>query len=127
MPDIQPRDRIESYLAAYNRFDVEGMLAQVSADVVFENHANGTVTVSTQGIEQLRALAQQSATMFSEREQRVTGVHPQEGSTVVEIHYRGRLAVDVPGGPAAGSVLELQGQSEFWFRDGLISRIVDRS
>lgn len=127
MTEIDMRECIERYLAAYNRFDVEGMVALMADDVVFQNHADGALTVSTRGIEQFRQLAQQSATMFSEREQRITGARTDAGSTVVDIAYRGRLSVDIPGGPAAGSVLELQGQSEFWFTDGLISRIVDRS
>jgi hypothetical protein len=37
------------------------------------------------------------------------------------------LAVDMPGGPPAGSVLELVGESEFGFESGRICRIVDRS
>ncbi|CAM5209059.1 hypothetical protein LSPH26S_03821 [Lysinibacillus sphaericus] len=49
------------------------------------------------------------------------------GSVRVAIAWRGVLAVDVPDGPRAGSVLELRGESEFEFTDGIISRIVDRS
>lgn len=120
-------DLIERYLVAYNAFDVESMLALLSQDVVFENFLGDQLTASTKGADQFRELAQQSATMFSEREQRVTGVTIQPQSTVVDIAYRGRLAVDVPDGPAAGTVLDLKGQSEFWFKDGLISKIVDRS
>lgn len=118
---------IVRYLAAYNRFDVNGMLALLTTDIVFENFSRDQLTESTQGADQFRDLAQRSTTMFSEREQRVTGFTIQPTSTVVDIAYRGRLAVDVPDGPAAGTVLELQGQSEFWFRDGLVSKIVDRS
>lgn len=118
---------IVRYLTAYNHFDVDGMLALLTTDVVFENFSGNQLTAATQNADQFRALAQQSATMFSEREQRITGFTVQLASTVVDIAYQGRLAVDVPDGPAAGTVIDLQGQSEFWFRDGLINKIVDRS
>lgn len=32
---------VERYIAAYNSFDIEGMLAQLADDVRFENHAGG--------------------------------------------------------------------------------------
>lgn len=118
---------INQYLEAYTAFDVDGMLALLSADVVFENYANGQLTASAQGIEQFRALAEQSKRLFSEREQRLTALREWPDHVVAGIAFRGVLAHDIPGGPKAGSIIELDGKSEFEFRDGAITRIVDRS
>lgn len=118
---------IDRYLAAYNAFDIDGMLAVLSPDVRFENHSGGQLTDATDGIDAFRALAVKSTVLFSEREQRITCLECDEHSAIADIAYRGRLAVDIPDGPPAGTVLDLQGQSEFSFKDGRISRIVDRS
>jgi hypothetical protein len=37
------------------------------------------------------------------------------------------LAIDMPDGPEAGSVIELSGESAFWFADERISPLVDPS
>jgi ketosteroid isomerase-like protein len=127
MDEAQQRDLIARYLAAYNRFDVDGMLALLTADVRFEKVSGGQVTASASGAAEFRALARRAAELFLEREQRVTGVEFRRGVAVASIAYCGVLATDLPGGPPAGSVLELIGESEFAFEGGRISRIVDRS
>ncbi|RPE80089.1 nuclear transport factor 2 family protein [Vulcaniibacterium tengchongense] len=127
MNDANPANLIERYLAAYNAFDVDGMLALLRADVVFENYSGGVLTASARGIEEFRALAERAKALFVEREQRVTALRVDGDRAVAGIAYRGRLATDLPGGPAAGATIELQGESEFVFRDGRIARLVDRS
>ncbi|QJW93996.1 nuclear transport factor 2 family protein [Frigoriglobus tundricola] len=121
------RDVIGRFVAAYNRFDVNGMLALLAPNVVFENVSGGQVTASAVGAAEFRSLAEQSAKLFSEREQRITGITFRSDSALVSIAYRGVLAADIPGGPTAGSVLELTGESEYSFEEGRISRLVDRS
>ena len=103
------------------------MLALLSPDVDFENYSDGQLTVSTSGIDKFRQLAEQSKSLFSEREQRIIQLTLDQNSATADIAYRGRLAADVPDRPTAGTVLELQGQSEFSFKDGRISKLVDRS
>lgn len=127
MNDSTPKDLIARYLAAYNAFDIDGMLALLSADIRFENYSGGQLTAAATGIDEFRQLAERSRALFSEREQRITGLRLGHGSAVAGIAYRGRLAIDIPDGPSAGSVLDLHGESEFAFADGRISRIVDRS
>ena len=41
MGEAEQRDLIARYVAAYNRFDVDGMLALVADDVRFENVSAG--------------------------------------------------------------------------------------
>jgi hypothetical protein len=118
---------IEQYLAAYNAFDVDGMLNLLSPDVRFENWSGGQLTASVAGIDAFRQLAEHAKTIFSEREQRIVAFKRGADPVVVSIGYRGQLAVDIPDGPPAGTVLELEGESEFAFDGRLISSIVDRS
>jgi len=121
------KDLIDRYLAAYNAFDVDGMLSLLSRDVRFENHSGGQLTAATDGIDGFRQLAEQARSLFSEREQRITALEFGDDAAIATIAYRGRLAVDVPDGPSAGTVLDLEGRSEFSFGDGQITKIVDRS
>jgi hypothetical protein len=118
---------IQKYIAAYNAFDLEGMLNLLSPEVRFENWAGGQLTTAASGIDEFRQLAEQAKTMFSEREQRITAFEQGADSVIVSIGYRGQLAVDIPDGPPAGTVLDLNGESEFAFDGRLISKIVDRS
>ena len=43
---------IEGYIAAYNSFDVEAMLAFIHPEVVFKNVAKGEVTATATGIDE---------------------------------------------------------------------------
>lgn len=118
---------IERYVAAYNAFDVDGMLDTLTPDVRFENWSGGQLTASCDGRDAFRVLAEQAKTMFAEREQRVTALAPRGDTLVAAIAWRGQLAVDVPGGPPAGTRLTLRGESEFVVRDGQLALVVDRS
>ena len=127
MSNSDKEQLIDRYLAAYNSFDIDGMLALLSSDVRFENYSGGHLTHATDGIDEFRELAEKSKLLFSEREQRITNLMLNPNSAVADIAYRGKLAADIPDGPTAGTVLDLQGQSEFSFKSGQISKIVDRS
>jgi ketosteroid isomerase-like protein len=118
---------INRYLAAYNSFDVEAMLAVLSPDIYFENYSGDELTARASGIDEFRRLAEQSTSIFAEREQRITALESGDGAITARIDFHGRLAADIPGGPPAGTVLDLKGQSAFTFRDALIASIVDRS
>lgn len=120
-------DLIDRYLAAYNAFDVEGMLAVLAQGVRFENYSGGEMNATADGIDEFRQLAEQAKTLFSEREQRITAIEQGEASVLAMIAFRGRLSADIPDGPRAGTVLDLQGTSEFSFNEGRINKIVDRS
>jgi ketosteroid isomerase-like protein len=124
---VRQQDLIDRYLAAYNAFDIEGMLAQLDPGVRFENYSGGQLTAEASGVEAFRRLAEQSKTLFSEREQRVTRLACDGDTLVAEIAWRGRLAADMADGPAAGTVIEMTGRSEFAFGVDRIAKIVDRS
>ncbi|MFS2028256.1 nuclear transport factor 2 family protein [Massilia sp. GER05] len=118
---------IERYVAAYNAFDVDGMLDTLSPDVRFENWSGGHLTAASDGRDAFRILAEQARTMFAQREQRVTALAPRGDALVAAIAWRGQLAIDVPGGPPAGTRLAVRGESEFVVRDGQLALVVDRS
>jgi len=127
MKDLDKKELIDRYLAAYNAFDIDGMMAVLSPAVRFENYSGGQLTAAAIGAEEFRHVAEQSKALFAEREQRITGLDNTEDCVVIGIAYRGRLSRDIPNGPSAGSVIELSGKSEFSFSGGLITKIVDRS
>jgi hypothetical protein len=127
MDESTKRDLIEQYVNAYNHFDIEGMLAVLSPQVRFESYTGQELTASANGIDEFRQLAERAKGLFSERMQRITSLEFSQDGATAEIDYHGRLAQDIPGGPKAGSLLELNGVSEFTFGDEQINNIVDRS
>jgi ketosteroid isomerase-like protein len=121
------RTLVEHYLAAYNAFDVPGMLAVLHPDVTFENVSGGQVTATASGLAEFQQLAERAATLFTSRRQSIRRYSASPGEARVEIDYEGVPAVDLGPGARAGQPLRLAGRSTFGFRDGRIGRIVDES
>ena len=90
---------IERYVAAYNAFDVDGMLDTLAPDVRFENWSGGQLTAASDGRDAFRVLAERAKTMFAEREQRVTALAPPVSPTV-----RGVRPADAPPPPACTGI-----------------------
>jgi ketosteroid isomerase-like protein len=118
---------IKDYIAAYNRFDVAGMLAHLAEDILFENIQNGECTLSIQGKEAFEKQAEMAKTYFSERKQSLTAFKHSANETEVEIDYVGILAMDFPKGLKKGDKLEMKGKSVFEFSNDKIRVIRDMS
>ena len=121
------REVIDRYLAAYNGFDVAGMLRVLHADVEFRNIAAGQVTTAAHGREEFRALAERAVTLFSSRRQTVREYSMEGERAWITVDYEGVLAADLSPDLRAGDTLRLAGRSAFTFRDGLIVELVDES
>ena len=121
------RALIDRYIDAYNCKDIDSMLIGVHPQVEFKNISAGMVNASTNGIAELRTLAQQSLSLFSERHQKVESFKFQGSVVVVSIAFRAIVAADLPNGLRKGQVLNFSGRSEFEFKDGAICRITDIS
>ena len=50
---------------------------------------------------------------------------PHEGGASIEIACAGTPAADLPDGHRTGETMELTGRTEFEFRNGWISRLVE--
>lgn len=127
MSSTDIRALIDHYIDAYNRKDIDDMLMGVHPQVEFKNISAGVVNASTNGVAELRALAQQSLSLFSERHQKIESFELQDHVAVATIAFRAVVAADLPNGLKKGQVLNLSGRSEFEFQDGAISKITDIS
>ena len=121
------KEAVTVYIEAYNRFDVDGMLAPLHEEVVFQNIANGEVSLTTTGKGDFRGQAEQATRYFSEREQRVTHWQLAGNRVEVAIDYCATVAMELPNGLKPGDTLRLQGKSVFRFGDGKIISIEDIS
>jgi hypothetical protein len=121
------RTLVDHYIDAYNRKDIDDMLRGVHPQVEFKNVSAGVVNASTTGVAELRTLAQQSLSLFSERHQKIESFEIQGSVAVVIIAFRAVVAADLPNGLKKGQVLNLSGRSELEFQDGAISKITDIS
>jgi ketosteroid isomerase-like protein len=123
----EKRKIIESYISAYNAFDVDGMLRCVHQDIEFKNFSASEVNAATKGIDEFRNLAEKSKALFSSRRETITSFESKDDSAKVGIEFEAVLAVDMKNGMKAGEVLHLFGRSEFKFRDGKLYQIEDHS
>lgn len=65
--------------------------------------------------------------MFTERQQVIESFQCEGNSALVTVAFRAVVANNLPNGLKSGQVLNLTGRSEFEFRDGAISKIIDIS
>ena len=118
---------VEEFLDAYNRFDVNAMIELVDPEIEFRNVSGGEVDTTAIGQDEFRALAQQSAKLFSSRKQTPTKFEAEGEAVAVDIDFAGTLATSMPNGMKAGEELRVMGRSEFVFRDEKIHRLTDYS
>lgn len=121
------RTLIDRYIDAYNRIDVDAMLATMHSEVIFENYTAGVLSVRTVGAHELRHLAESSRHLFSARHQTITRYSEADGTAHAHIHFQGTFAVDLPNGIRAGQSIALDGRSEYRERDGLLIYVADYS
>jgi ketosteroid isomerase-like protein len=122
-----PKQIVLAYIEAYNRFDVDGMVADLHDEVVFRNIANSEVNLTTTGKESFRQQAEQAKQYFSEREQRVTDWQVADNRVEILIDYTAVAAIEFPNGLKSGDALQMQGKSVFQLEGGKILSIEDIS
>jgi ketosteroid isomerase-like protein len=127
MNDEEKTSLVKSYVRAYNTFDIEGMLANLHDEIIFKNISNGKVTLEIKGSDAFRNQAEQAASFFSEREQKIENFVFTDDSCEIKIDYQAVLAADIPNGLKTGDKIELKGKSIFRFADGKINEIQDIS
>ncbi|MDP5218753.1 nuclear transport factor 2 family protein [Ruegeria sp. 2205SS24-7] len=118
---------IETYINAYNQKDVDGMLACLCNSVEFQNITEGVVSASTTGKQEFRELAQLAVQLFESRRQTVTHIISVADTTLVEIDFTARVAMDTSNGWKAGQELRLSGAAAFRVANGKIVSIIDES
>ena len=118
---------VKKFVDAYNSMDVDKMLTYLHPEIEFKNISNGEVNSHTFGINEFKEVANTSIGMFKEREQKIISYEEVNDTINVTISYHAILAVDLPNGLKAGESLDLEGKSEYVFKDNLIISIVDES
>jgi ketosteroid isomerase-like protein len=127
MDEDEKRSLVECYLAAYNAFDIDGMMAVIHPDIEFKNVSGGEVNATTSGAGDFRLLAEKSSELFRSRKQKILTFWSNADQASIAVAFEGVLASDLPNGMKAGETLRLNGRSEFTFCDGKIYRIKDVS
>lgn len=121
-------EKIFRYLNAYNKMDVEKMIADFDDEINFQNIMNGEKTMELRNVEEFKQQAIEALSYFSEREQSIESITHSHSSTEITINYRAIAAMDFPNGLKKGDEVNLSGKSVFEFSDeGKISRLTDIS
>lgn len=116
---------VGDYIEAYNSFDIDRMLTQISPEIVFLNLAGGEVTNRTVGADRFADLARSAVAIFAERRQEVLSAIVDGNRVTLHIGYTARVAVDLPNGWKAGHRVEMSGVSLFRLGDGRIVELID--
>ena len=123
----EQKQMIESYINAYNDFDLDGMLKDLHHEIVFENITQGKVDLKTEGIDAFKKQAESAKQYFKKRKQLIESWKFTDQIVTVEIDYKGVLAVDLLNGMKSGDTIQLKGKSEFVFKNNKIIGIQDKS
>lgn len=119
-------NKVFRYVEAYNKMDVEDMIAHLDDGIVFLNVMNGENTLELKGIEEFKKQAIEALSYFSEREQSIKSITHNLSSTEITINYGAIAAMDFPNGLKKGDEINLKGKSIFEFSaDGKIVRLTD--
>ena len=118
---------VKKFIDAYNSLDVDKMLTYLHPEIEFKNISNGEVNSHTFGIKEFKEIANKSIGMFKEREQKIISYEEADDKINVKITYHAILAIDLPNGLQAGESFDLEGKSEYVFKNNLIISIVDES
>ncbi len=127
MKQEEIKSSINRYIDAYNNFDIGVMMKLLAPDIRFENLSGGEVNAKTSGKAEFEVLARESVRLFTFRKQTVKTIKIEGDRAVAQIEFEGILAQDLANGLKGGEKLALKGTSEFLFKNGYISTIVDRS
>lgn len=118
---------IKNYIAAYNSFDVEGMLKDLDENVQFQNISSGEINLSTRGLSAFKEQAEKAKAFFTSRKQTITAFKHELNQTEIEIDYHAVLAIDFSDNLKKDDELDLKGKSVFTFSDSKITAITDIS
>lgn len=118
---------IAQYIAAYNSFDVEGMLKNLDENIQFENISAGEVNLSITGISAFREQAEKAKAFFVSRKQTITAFRHEASQTEIDIDYHAVLAIDFSDILKKGDTFNMKGKSVFNFLGSKISEITDIS
>lgn len=118
---------VNKFIEAYNSFDIEGMISLLHPDVDFINISDGKVDAVTSGKDEFEELARKSASLFTERKQKIISIEEAGSVVKAEIQYFAVLAADLPTGMKKGDSIEIRGRSEYNIKDNLIISIKDIS
>ncbi|WP_226389005.1 nuclear transport factor 2 family protein [Penaeicola halotolerans] len=125
--EAQQKTMVESYIDAYNSFDVEGMTQHLDDALIFENIAGDEVNLHIEGLDAFKKQAKEATQYFSERKQTVESWTFGEEKVQIKISYFAVVAVDLPNGLKKGDTLQLEGESIFKFKGDKIVKITDKS
>ena len=118
---------VNRYISCYNERDIEGLMACVTEDVIFENISNSGQNMRLDGRDAMGEVARLSINAFSYRRQKIISFIDGGDKASAEVQFEGKAAVDLPNGTKAGEMLTLVGASFFEIRSGLLCRIADYS
>ncbi len=118
---------VENYITSYNNFDMDGMIADMDENIVFENISNGIVDLRTEGLDQFKKQAKTAMEYFSQRKLTIDEWNFTDSIISITISYEAILAINFPNGLKSGDSIKLKGKSVFEFNKGRIVKITDES
>ncbi len=118
---------VNKFINAYNSYDVDAMLSLIHPEISFRNVFRGRVDVQAVGREEFKKFALRSARLFAERRQEIISLLVIQDRVIAEIKYHAIVAHNSSEGFKKGTSIDIDGKSEYSFRDGLISTILDET
>ncbi len=98
---------IESYIKAYNSFDIKGMIEYVDEEIVFKNISNGNTDLEIKGLKNFKDQTETTKQYFTKGKQTIKSWKFENNRAIINIDYSAVLAVNLPNGMKKGDILNL--------------------
>jgi hypothetical protein len=118
---------VVDFLDAYNAKNVDGMLADVTNDVMFRHYCDAGVLFKAEDKTAFEAALREEVAAFTQRTHTVKTSMTMLGSTVLTTQFDARVGKNLSNGWVAGQEITLPGAAEFQFRDDKIANITFRT
>jgi hypothetical protein len=116
---------ILNYVEAYNSFNVDQMVKDLSPEIIFQHIENGDVTFFLKGKEEFHRQASKICDFYSERKQTILAFEHREMETSIQVDFFAILSKDLPNGLKKGEIISMKGESIFKFKEGMVLEIID--
>ncbi len=116
---------VQNYIAAYNNFDIEGMVSNLHRDVTFKNISEGKITLQLVGKKAFLIQATEAKKLFKQREMKILKELYNDNVVEVEIEFTGTFHPHFFDD--SKNSISIKGRSIFSFKDGKIISIEDIS
>lgn len=127
MKKEKQKNIIENYITAFNNFDIDKMIENLSTNITFKNTENGIITLTTNSKEEFIDISKKSMDFFKNRKIEIIDFDYVDNIVIVYYKFIAILSQDLNDKFKKGDTFNLGGKTIFTFKNKKIIALEDFS